>query len=79
MGEERRSCAAAGAPEEARGAQGQAAHVALQGGPGFPGAERNGAETQLRPTRKRDVGAPRRRAAQRNAAEQRGSPVGRAG
>ena len=79
MGEERRSCAAAGAPEEARGAQGQAAQVALQGGPGFPGAERNGAETQLRPTRKRDVGAPRRRAAQRNAAEQRGSPVGWAG
>ena len=79
MGEERRSCAAAGAPEGARGTQGQAAQVALQGGPGFPGAERNGAETQLRPTRKRDVGAPRRRAAQRNAAEQRGSPVGWAG
>ena len=79
MGEERRSCAAAGVTEGARGTQGQAAQVALQGGPGFPGAERNGAETQLRPTRKRDVGAPRRRAAQRNAAEQRGSPVGRAG
>ena len=76
MGEERRSCAAAGVTEGARGTQGQAAQVALQGGPGFPGAERNGAETQLRPTRKRDVGAPRRRAAQRNAAEQRGSPVG---
>ena len=79
MGEERRSCAAAGVTEGARGTQGQAAQVALQGGPGFPGAERNGAETQLRPTRKRDVGAPRRRAAQRNAAEQRGSPVGWAG
>ena len=79
MGEERRSCVAAGVTEGARGTQGQAAQVALQGGPGFPGAERNGAETQLRPTRKRDVGAPRRRAAQRKAAEQRGSPVGRAG
>ena len=79
MGEERRSCAAAGVTEGARGTQGQAAQVALQGGPGFPGAERNGAETQLRPTRKRDVGAPRRRAAQRNAAEQRESKHGRAG
>ena len=66
MGKERRSCAAAGATEGARETQGQAAEAALQGGPGFPGAERNGAETHLRPTRKRDVGAPRRRAAQWN-------------
>ena len=79
MGEERRSCALAGVTEGARGAQGQAAEGALWGGPGFPGAKRNGAETRLRPTRNRDVGALRRRAAQRNAAEQRVSPVGWAG
>ena len=42
MGEERRSCAAAGVTEGARGTQGQAAEVALQGGPGFP--ERSGME-----------------------------------
>ena len=70
MGEERRSCALAEVPEGARGTQGQAAEGALWGGPGFPGAERNGAETQLRPTRKRDVGALRRRAAQQKGARQ---------
>lgn len=70
MGEERRSCAVAGVTEGARGTQGQAAQVALQGGPGFPGAERNGTETQLRPTRKRNVGASRRRAAQQKGARQ---------
>ena len=49
------------------------------GQPFFPGAERNGAETRLRPTRKRNVGAPRRRAAQRKAAERRERTVGWAG
>ena len=41
------------------------------------GAERS--KTRLRHTRKRDVGAPRRRAAQRNAAERRERTVGWAG
>ena len=48
MGEERRSCAVPESRRETRNA-GAAAEGALWGGPGFPGAERNEAETRLRP------------------------------